>query len=86
MGLMQLLRAVDIFTAGIAAGAQLFVLLTTIPARKHWSAKVAAQVHRTALTHPAEGYLRPTNLVLHHADSDGLLLRVRSVNITVAEH
>src|SRR5688572_1253089 len=63
MGLVQLLRAVNIFTAGIAAGAQLFVLLTIVPARKHWPPKVGAQVHQTALTHPAERYLRPTNMV-----------------------
>lgn len=58
-GLRNVLRTAAIVGSGIGAGAQVFVRMTLIPARREWTPSMAAQVHQDAMTHRPESYLKP---------------------------
>lgn len=62
-GLRSVLRTTTIVGAGVGAGAQIFVRMALIPARRQWSPSTAAQVHRDAMTHRPESYLRPAAVI-----------------------
>ncbi len=62
-GLRSVLRTATIVGSGVGAGAQIFVRMTLIPARRHWPPSMAAQVHQEAMTHRPESYLRPTAVI-----------------------
>ena len=58
--LVPVLRALNIVSAGLVAGAQVFVMLALIPAMKGWPITASARLHRDAMITAPETYLRPS--------------------------
>jgi hypothetical protein len=62
-GLVQSLRAVNLISAGIQTGGQIFCLMAVIPAMRRWPLDMSVRVHQDALTYRPENYLRPAAIL-----------------------
>jgi hypothetical protein len=89
------LRLVNLVAAGMLGGAQFFVLMTLVPAKRRRSLAGAVELHHEVLSDPADRYLRPTAVVslvtgilllvtYRHFDTDQTVVAIVGVASTIA--
>jgi uncharacterized membrane protein len=71
--LTKTLRVINLASAGIEAGGQLFCLVALVPALKLWPTQMGVRVHQDALTVRPESLMKPTGIVAA-TSAAGLLL------------
>ena len=63
MELVDVLRFLNVLSAGLEAGGQLSVLLVVVPVKRHWPTELSVRVHQPMLHTLPDRYLRPLGFV-----------------------
>lgn len=75
--IIRLLTFINVWSAGIAAGGQLFVLLVIVPVKRQWPQKNSVELHQAMLHDLADRILLPATII--SAVTAGLLLLLNRI-------